>query len=73
MPIGWWFKVFGIYIKRRVDVNNNMTDEVREYLEEKEWGYPYGRYYQTPRVNQIDIDGYALDDDDDDEDDDLNY
>ena len=48
--------------------------EVREYLEEKEWGYPYGSFYQTPRVNQIDINGYVLDDEDDDrEDDELNY
>ena len=47
---------------------------VREYLEEKEWGYPYGKQYQTPRVNQIDINGYVLDDDnDDDSDDRLNY
>lgn len=55
-------------------MNDNMTDEVREYLEEKEWGYPYGRYHQTPRVNQVDIDGYFIDDEDDDDSDDrLNY
>lgn len=51
-----------------------MPREVRQYLEEKEWGYPYNKNCPTPRVNQIDIDGYVLDDDDEeDSDDDLNY